>query len=100
MRIAKKIDFNDFFSSILAGQKELRSFYKIAQQWDEFAGQTFKKITYPLKVLTNRSGDSILFVVVPNSSVGSQFYYSKEQIIYKICLYFGYNVITDIKIIQ
>ena len=74
-------------------------FYKISQNWKNFVRQSFVTNTYPLKLLEGEKQEQVLFVAVQNTSVGSQFYYSKEEIVSKICLHFGYSVVHDIKTI-
>lgn len=69
-------------------------FYKIAQGWESFVDKAFINLTIPLKL-----SNEILFVAVPNSSVSSQFYYSKEKVIANISLHLGYDALTDIKTI-
>jgi len=95
MSFARKINVEKILYSALKEKKELRIFYKIAKQWENFVGQSFANITHPLKL----SKEGMLFVAVPNSSVSSQFHYLKEKVISNICLHLGHNVVSDIKTI-
>ncbi|NRA73881.1 MAG: DUF721 domain-containing protein [Rickettsiales bacterium] len=93
MGIPHKIRTEKIFSTIFKKNKELLVLYKIAQKWENLVKKLFVANTYPLKI----SKDKILFVAVANNSVGSQFYYSKEDVIFKTNLYLGYDAIIDIK---
>ena len=95
MTFAKKINAEKILSPILKKNKELMIFYKIAQQWENLVGQSFMYTTFPLKL----SRERVLFIAVPNNSVSSQFYYSKEKIISNIHSYFGYDAISEIKLV-
>ena len=95
MSAAHKINLEKVFSVIFEKNKELHIFYKIARKWEDLVKKPFVTTTYPLKIIKNKT----LFVAVMNNSVGSQFYYSKEDVVYKINLYLGYDAIIDIKTI-
>ena len=95
MSFAKKINVEKILSPVFKEKKELMVFYKIAQQWKNFVGQSFVNTTLPLKL----SREKVLFLAVPNSSVSSQFHYSKEKVISNIRSHFGHDAISDIKLI-
>jgi len=94
MTIAKQINFEKLLSPIFKRQTNLMVFYKIAQGWGSFVDKAFVSLTIPLKL-----SNGILVVAVPNSSVSSQFYYSKEKVTANISLHLGYDAIVDIKTI-
>jgi hypothetical protein len=99
MNVAKKINLEKILSPLFKENKGLQVFYKIAQGWEGFIEPIFVNITQPLKLAKDNDGRWILFVAVPNSSVSSQFYYSKEKIISNISLHLGQEAIAGIKTI-
>jgi hypothetical protein len=95
MSIAKKINLEKILSPVFKENRELMLFYKIAKNWEAFVEESFIGITQPLKL----TKEEVLFVAIPNSSVSSQFYYSKKKILANISLHLGYDAVVDIKTI-
>ena len=99
MNIANKINFEKILAPTFKENGALQLFYKIAQNWEGFVEKSFVNITMPLKLTMDNNGQGILFIAVPNSSVSSQFYYSKEKIINNISLHLGYKAVVDVRTI-
>jgi hypothetical protein len=100
MSIATQINIERILSPFFKENKDFLIFYKIMQGWESFVDQSFVNITQPLKFEKTHKGEGVLFVAVPNSSVSSQFYYSKAKTLSSICLHLGHNIVSDIKTIS
>ena len=94
-KVEKSID--TFLSCLTQKRNELSVLYKISQNWSSFVDSIFIKSTYPLKIERGRA--NTLLIAVCNNSVGSQFYYSKERLISRINLHFGYDIVSNVRIV-
>jgi len=72
----------------------------LTKNWPEIAGQKYYQYCYPKKIKFNQNNTAILFIGAYNSAIAFALEGNKNYIIEKIASYFGYKIVTDIKILQ
>lgn len=104
----KKLSGPQILSNLLPNDaKKLlknRGFFELEllSNWEKIVGTSFNKLSYPTKIKTTNSspkGKGKLVVKV-DRSVSFAFEHEHKKIVDKINLFFGYNAVEKIEIIQ
>ena len=104
----KKLSGPQILSNLLPNDaKKLlknRGFFELEllSNWEKIVGTSFNKLSYPTKIKTSNSspkGKGKLVVKV-DRSISFAFEHEHKKIIHKINLFFGYNAVAKIEIIQ
>ena len=75
---------------------------ELLANWERIVGKKFAKLTVPLRLKIGKSGEKNngKLIVKVDRSVAFAFEHEREKIIKKINLFFGYEVINKVEIIQ
>ena len=104
----KKLSGPQILSNLLPNDaKKLlknRGFFELEllSNWEKIVGTSFNKLSYPTKIKTTNSspkGKGKLLVKV-DRSISFAFEHERKKIVDKINLFFGYNAVEKIEIIQ
>ena len=104
----KKLSGPQILSNLLPNDvKKLlknRGFFELEllSNWEKIVGKSFNKLSYPTKIKTTNSspkGKGKLVVKV-DRSISFAFEHEHKKIVDKINLFFGYNAVEKIEIIQ
>ncbi len=73
---------------------------KLSKNWQQIIGDKYYQYCYPKKIKFNQDGKAILFIGAYNSAVAFALEGNQNYIIEKIASYFGYKIISNVKISQ
>lgn len=72
----------------------------LAKNWQNIVGEQYSKFCKPQKVNFNHDKKAILTISASNSAVAFALESKSQDIIEKIAIYFGYKLVSSIKITQ
>ena len=107
MQTDLKTQISSFFQKSSKVHKELYELYKINEFWGKILPKNFEQQDIaPLKILPcahkthhqNRGNSKALLIAVTNTSLSSQLYYYKDEILFNIAHFLGIRNIASLKI--
>jgi hypothetical protein len=72
----------------------------LEKNWEKMVGAKYYQFCYPKKVQFNTNNKTVLFIGAYNAAVAFALESQQNYIIEKIASYFGYKIISNIKISQ
>lgn len=72
----------------------------LEKNWETFVGEKYYKFCYPKKIQFNTNNKTVLFIVSHNAAAAFALESQQNLVIEKIAIYFGYKLVSNIKISQ